>query len=124
MEYSSFFDEKTDIYFAIVTGKVIRPHDSIELQHKGIEAGAKNGYTRFLFDMSDAEIIIGETTDNFKVGTIPADKNRDSRHYKIALLYSGDLRDHTFMESVARNRGYNMRVFNDKSLAVTWLTST
>lgn len=72
--------------------------------------------------MSEAEIILGETMDNFKVGTIPADTDQKSKHFKIALLYSGKLNDHVFMENVARNRGYNLRVFNNKEEAMNWLS--
>lgn len=122
METSSFYDEKADIYIVTVTGTIKRPNDSMALQKMGVDIAQKEGYNSFLFDMSEGDVIPGETVDNFNVGIVPSDKDRKSRHVKIALLYSGDLSDHVFMESVARNRGYNLRIFNDKKMALDWLT--
>lgn len=77
-----------------------------------------------LFEMSEAVIITGKTMDNLTAGTVPSDKDGSQRRTKTALLYSGDLTKHLFMETVGRNRGYNFRVFNNKKEALSWLSNS
>ncbi len=65
--------------------------------------------------------IVGGTVDTFETGTVPADTNHRQGAQTIALVYSGDLSAHKFMETVAVNRGYNVRVFDDADEAREWL---
>jgi len=59
--------------------------------------------------------------DIFATGTAPDDECFE-RDFKIALVYSGDMEDHKFMETVVVNRGYNLSVFPEIDEAILWLT--
>ena len=121
MEYTSEFDTANELCVITVTGRVVRPRDSILLQQFARDFEQARRCYKFLFDMRQAEII-GGTMDTFEAGTVPADRDRLVRpQYSIALLYSGDLFNHKFMEAVAVNRGYNLRVFDDIDNAMEWL---
>jgi hypothetical protein len=120
MKYTYHFDEASGICTVHVTGKHRRPEDSMTLQQFARSFGDEHGCRRFLFDMTKAEIV-GGTGDTFKTGTVPGDKNHKQTMQKISLVYSGDLADHKFMENVAVNRGYQLRVFDRLDKAIEWL---
>lgn len=52
---------------------------------------------------------------------MPVDQDYKQTSQKIALVYSGDLTDHGFMENVAVNRGYRLKVFDQIDKAIEWL---
>lgn len=120
MKYTSKYDETSGICSVRVTGKHKRPKDSLTLQQFAWDFGGERNCQRFLFDMTQAEII-GGTMDTFEAGTIPTDPDHMQVKKKIALAYSGDMTDHKFMENVAVNRGYNLRVFDQIDKALEWL---
>lgn len=120
MDYTTEFDETREICTVRVTGRHRRPQDSLTLQQVARDFGDELGCSRFLFDMTEAEII-GGTMDTFETGTVPVDHDHKQTRQRIALLYVGDLADHKFMEDVAVNRGYQLRVFDDRDKAVEWL---
>jgi hypothetical protein len=105
-----------------VSGEHRRPDDSITLQKLASDIRSKDGCNRFLFDMSQADIK-GEGIETFKVGVAPVEKGLD-RNFTIALVYSGSLKEHKFMENVLVNRGYKVRVFDNVDAAIEWLTPT
>ena len=123
MEYTTEFDEASGICIVRVTGVHRRPDDSIVLQQFAREFGKDRGCFRFLFDMTQAEII-GGFMDTFDTATVPTDPDRKQTEQRIALVYSGDLSDHKFMEVVALSRGYRLRVFDQIDRAIEWLKPT
>lgn len=120
MEYTVEYDEANGICTVRVTGKHKRPDDSLALQRFARDFDDERGCKRFLFDMTKAEII-GGTMEMFEIGTVPVDPNHKQKRQKVALVYSGNLDDHKFMENVAVNRGYNLRVFDGIDKAIEWL---
>lgn len=120
MEYTTEFDEATEIYTVRVTGRHKRPEDSLVLQQLARKVGEEQECQRFLFDMTLAEII-GGTMETFETGTVPADQDHKQTGQRIALVYTGDLSEHEFMETVAVNRGYQLRVFDRMDEALEWL---
>ena len=52
---------------------------------------------------------------------MPVDTDKKMMRLKIALLFAGDMEDHKFMENVAYNRGYQVRVFDNRDQAMAWL---
>ena len=120
MEYTVGFDEDGEICTVQVTGRLKRPDDSLILQQLARDIGIKQNYLRFLFDMTQAEII-GGINEAYKAGTVPVDPDRQQVRQRIALVYAGDLANHRFMETVAVNRGYLLRVFDNLDLALDWL---
>ncbi len=120
MEYTTEFDEAKGICTVHVTGIHKRPEDSLALQQLARDFGDKRGCQRFLFDMTKAEII-SRAIDTFETGTVPGDPDDRQTKQKIALVYSGNIADHKFLEDVAVNRGYNVRIFGDTDQARDWL---
>jgi len=120
MEYTVEFDEANEICTVHVTGKHKRPEDSLALQKLARDIGDEQGCQQFLFDMTQAEII-ASTMDTFVTGTVPIDTDHRQLQQRIALVYSGDLSDHRFMETVAVNRGYQLRVFDKMDEALDWI---
>ena len=120
MEYTIEFDEAKEICTIHVAGRHKRPEDSLMLQKLARDIGDERGYQRFLFDMTQAEII-ARTMETYATGTVPADTDRKQVRQRIALVYVGDLSDQKFMETVAVNRGYQIRVFDKMDDALEWL---
>ena len=122
MKYVTEYDADTGICTVTVTGRHRRPDDSVELQQYAREFGSKNDCSRFLVDMTQAEIV-GSTMDAYKTGTVPGDTDNKQGMQRVALVYAGDIREHKFLENVAVNRGYQVRVFDRIDIATEWLTT-
>ena len=120
MEFTTEFDEAKGICVVRATGRHKRPDDSLVLQKLARDIGDERGCQRFLFDMTQAQII-AETVDTFHTGTVPVDVDRKQARQRIALVYAGNLSDHKFVETVALNRGYQLRVFDKMEEALEWL---
>jgi hypothetical protein len=41
--------------------------------------------------------------------------------YAVAPVYTGEMREHRFMELVAMNRGYRLKVFDNLDEGLHWL---
>ncbi len=120
MKYTTEFDEAKGICMIRVTGRNKRPDDSLVLQQFACDFADERGCQRFLFDMTQAEII-GGTMDTFETGTVPVDPDHKHARQKIALVYSEYTADEGFLEDVAVNRGFRLRVFDEIDTAVEWL---
>lgn len=112
MDYTTEYNEKDKIFIVRVMGRHKRPQDSYILQNLAREVGEKMSYKRFLFDMRKADII-SETLGAFETGSVPADTGKRQLQQQVALVYTGNLDEHKFMETVAINRGYRVQVFNN-----------
>jgi hypothetical protein len=121
MEYTTEFDEVNEICIIHVKGELRRPDDSITIQKFVRDVYIKQGCCQFLIDMRQAQII-GETTDTFSIGTIPVDTDKKMKKapHKVALVYSSTSVDEIFLEKVAVNRGYNLKVFTKIDKAIEW----
>ena len=120
MEYTTEFDLTGEVCTVRVTGRHKRPQDSLVLQQLARDIGEKRGCQRFLFDMTQAKIT-GGTMDTFETGTVPVDPDKKQTRQKVALLYDHYRDDHKFLENVAVNRGYQLRVFVERGKALEWL---
>ncbi len=120
MKYTTEFDEVKRVCIIRVTGQHKRPQDSMALQQLARDIGDERDSQRFLFDMTQTEII-GGTIDIFQTGTVPVDSDYSQIGQRIALLFTGDLADHKFLENVAVNRGYQLRIFDQMDKALEWL---
>lgn len=120
MEYTTEYDKTNDICFVHVTGKHKRPGDSIILQKFVRDFSETTHCQRFLLEYIQAQII-AHTIDSYEAGTMPIDPDHKMTAIKIALLFTGDMTEHKFMENVAFNRGYQVRVFDNRDEAMAWL---
>jgi hypothetical protein len=121
MEYTTEFDEINKIFIIRVKGKLHRPDDSLAIQKLVRDYHYEKGYSRFLIDMRQAQIIVG-TTDTFSIGIIPVDidKKMKATPHKVALVYSSTNANEIFLENVAVHKGYNVRVFTKIDKAIEW----
>ena len=122
MKHTTEFDTESGICTVFVTGILKRPDDSIKLQRFAREFGSKNNCNLFLFDLRKAEIN-GSLLDTYTAATVPEDVDKSQVKQKIALVYNDKItEEEKFLENVAVNRGYNLRVFNQLEEAMKWLT--
>lgn len=55
--------------------------------------------------------IEGDTFSSYETAAAPVSQGMKPYEYRVALVYTGDLSEHKFMELVAVNRGYSLKVF-------------
>jgi len=121
MDYTTVYDKSGGICIVKVTGQHKRPQDSLVLQQLARKMGEESRCQKFLFDMRHADII-GDAIDTYEAGKVPGDLDHTQLSQKVALVYSGDLSKHKFLEDVAVNRGYQLRVFDNLEKAFEWLS--
>ena len=124
MNFTHKFDESRGICTIAVNGIVKRPDDSVTLQRFALDFDKETGCRRFLYDMRKADFV-GGTMDVYKTGSFPADTNHKQKRQKIALVFKEVTEEDRFMETVAINRGYQIRIFDQNGMndAVEWLTA-
>ena len=124
MKYTYVFDESSGICAVTVTGEVKRPEESQILQQFAHDFGPEKGCSKYLFDMTRARPI-GNTMDIYAAGSCVVDTDNRQKRYKTASVYAELTDDHRFLETVAVNRGYSMRVFgrDEMNQAIEWLGS-
>lgn len=120
MKYNIKYNEETAICTIEVSGKVRRPDDSMRLMSVVFKIKDEKGASRFLFDMRKATII-SSTITTFETGIAPQARGIIQEDISVALVYSGDITEHKFMETVLINRGYNIRVTDSMEEALKWL---
>ena len=121
MKYSLDHNEETDICIIRVSGAYKRPDDSMELQRVARDYKAENGCSKYLFDMREATIE-GDTFSTYHTATALLDQGIKPYEYRVEPVYTGALSEHKFMEFVAPNRGYSLKVFDNYESAMHWLT--
>ena len=121
MKYTIEQDRSKGICVIRISGEHKRPEDSFVLQGIALDIRRQTGCTSFLYDMRGATIT-GKTMDILDTAEAPA-KQEYARDFTIALVYSGDMKDHAFMETVSVNHGYSLRVFSNIEEATLWLSS-
>ena len=124
MNFTHELDESSGVCTITVTGIVKRPDDSVILQQFALDLENKMDCLRFLFNMTKADFV-GGTMDVYKTGSFTADTNHTQIRQKMALVYKDITEEHKFMETVAVNRGYQLRVFDKNGMndAIEWLTN-
>lgn len=111
----------------IVYVRLAGPGDHESWQKMAVEcvaiAGEQN-CNRFLVDERDATF--ESSISNIYSWSEDMDEGGITRANKVAFLYSdspANRSDYRFFETVSRNRGYNIRIFDDQLKAVAWLIS-
>lgn len=90
------------------------------LGFEAVQLGNSKNITRFLYDLRNSR-----NTESINVNYIFA--NQDMKRLEtnpnnmIAMLISVGDKSHDFIETVLRNAGYNVRIFEIESEAITWL---
>lgn len=81
----------------------------------------KSGCRRILNDMSGATIAVS-FTDIYR-SPAEMDQSGIRRTTRRALVVPPSFGEADFLETVTRNRGHNLRVFQDRESAMKWLRS-
>lgn len=84
------------------------------------QAGSEHGLKRYLFDMTRATNVESILRNYQYAYEDMAEMDLD-RSARSAVLVSPQDRSHDFVETVATNAGYNVRLFTDEAVAVAWL---
>ena len=90
------------------------------LGFEAIQLGNTKNITRFLYDLRNSR-----NTESININYIFA--NQDMKRLEtnpnnmIAMLISPGDKSHDFIETVLRNAGYNVRIIEVESEAITWL---
>lgn len=81
----------------------------------------ENQITRILLDHTGSHFSLSV----WELFSLPEfiEKMGFSRKYKTAIVSPDRHEDFVFLETVARNRGYNFRLFQNRIAAIDWLSS-
>jgi len=86
---------------------------------EALKLAAQHKCHRFLLDQTQS-VIVEDSARIFEFAA-ELDKLGLQRTDKVAVLIARDIANHLFFETVARNRGYNLRYFYDAAPAMEWL---
>ena len=120
MKYVSELDSVTGICTVNVTGEYHRPDDSEKLKRFAIDFSARHGCKLFLFNLSNAEIF-GEIIPTFNAADPQGEVADKLRSIRTAFVRRELTENDRFFETVAVNRGFQLRAFDSVEKAVKWL---
>jgi len=98
------------------------PLNAAELPKFASDASAflhEHGCTRILNDLREVDLELS-TVDIYDIPNLVAGSGIE-RSVKRAVVFSRDVGDYQFFETVSVNQGQFVRVFEDFDVAVTWL---
>ncbi len=119
MNYNVVIDKQKQYVTAIIDGPITRK-TIFEINHVMVEQSKDFNISAFLFDVRNS---INEETvfGNYQIAYEDAEKVSFIRNAKYAVLHSPDDNSHHFIEIVANNVGYNLKLFTDENAAIHWL---
>jgi hypothetical protein len=120
MEYTFEIDNVSNICTVRITGSYHRSTHSPELKQFACDLYKEKGCRHFLFDMTNAHMA-SRTIDTFSAANPKAEMEEALRHHRTAILLSEITEDDRFFETVAVNRGFQLRIFNEIDKAMEWL---
>ncbi|MCZ7557209.1 MAG: STAS/SEC14 domain-containing protein [Bacteroidia bacterium] len=80
----------------------------------------QHGLKRFLFDLRGARNV-ESTIQNYQYAYTDMPRFELDRLSRAAIIRDVDDHSHDFIELVARNAGYNVRIFVSEDTAIAWL---
>jgi hypothetical protein len=122
MAYTVEFNESTPMCKVSVTGKMVSPQDPRSLRQAAINLNKQYDCDRFLFDMTQVEIV-SSTLDAYTMATPQGEEAERLRKLKAAILYRRITQHEHFFETVAINRGFRIKVFDKRAEALVWLSN-
>jgi len=108
-------------FVEIITSGVADRDGSLEMANAIKDAMKSNGFTKALIDHRNIDSVSGQTFEIYErpglfklIGLL--------LKIKIAEIIKPEHIDHfKFFETVSKNRGYNISIFQDKESALVWL---
>ncbi len=107
-------------YFIIkITGKINL--ETIRQWSKELEKKSRSlKINRFLFDAREAQET-SSITEMYHFAYNESVELNLQRNVRSAILVDEEDKSHNFVETAMRNAGYNVKIFRDELLAVTWV---
>ncbi|MBT0963610.1 STAS/SEC14 domain-containing protein [Denitromonas iodatirespirans] len=85
--------------------------------------GARRGVSCYLFDMRGASNV-ASVFGNYQFAYASLAMIGMARTDRVAMLVDADDHSHDFVETAARNAGYDMKLFTDHEAALAWLKAS
>lgn len=119
MKYSvSLSDDKKYILITVNVDITVELAKKFSVEARDL--GIKHNIDRFLFDMTDSPNV-ESTMRNYSYAYEDMPEMELNRNAKSAVLVDPADQSHSFVETVSKNAGYNVRIFIDKKSAIDWL---
>ena len=123
MQYTTDFDSTRGLCTVRVVGEFTRPHDNAAMQRIAVDYHRQHGCRFFLFDVREAKVI-GGTLATFQSGDPKGEIADALRMIRAAIVHREVGPDEHFYETVASNRGFQLRMFDSIAQAMDWLTGS
>ena len=122
MDYKLKYRKKTD-YLHVEASGTRTPETLLSAAKDVVVACEKHGYNKVLADAQKMTGTLG-TANRFYLVEDGFKKLRGPKRLKISIVDIEDNRSRfEFFETVARNRGFNLRIFANADKAILWLRS-
>ena len=120
MNYKTFLSENGNYVICEVTGLITQEnsHEFTEASNRLLSAA---NVKRLLTDVRNATNELS-VSQNYKYAYEDMGDLNLRRDVRSAILTNKGDRSHDFIETVAQNAGYNVRIFSDEQTAIAWLT--
>jgi hypothetical protein len=120
MGFEVEYDDANDLCTLRVVGRYGGLDDTRAAQRIVASAHAERGFWRVLIDMTQADVSVN-TLDIFEAGNPQGEMAAHLRKLKSAFLYREITENLRLLETVATNRGFRVRVFDQHDKALEWL---
>ena len=120
MNYKTFLSQNGDYVICEVTG-LIAQENSREFTEASNRLLSAANVKRLLTDVRNATNALS-VSQNYKYAYKDMGDLNLQRDIRSAILTNEGDRSHDFIETVAQNAGYNVRIFSDEQTAIAWLT--
>jgi hypothetical protein len=119
MNYKTFLSENGKYAVCEVTG-VITEENALEFTEASNQLIHAANVRRLLTDVRNASNKL-DVLENYSYAYDSMGDLNLRKDIRTAILVDKNDRSHDFMETVALNAGYNVRIFRDKEAAISWL---
>lgn len=85
--------------------------------------GEKDSINKFLFDLRNSPNV-QDVIPNYNFAYKDMSNFRFPKNSRSALLTNPNDNSHKFIETLFRNAGYQVKIFTDKPVAISWLGNT
>ena len=119
MSYEISVAENDSRIVCIVSAPINR-EDACKFTSEMIVLAQSRGINRFLMDVRDAPNVLS-VVDNYNFAQEDLAQIDVPRGVRVAILRVADDVSHDFIETVTRNAGYSVQIFEDEADAIAWL---
>ncbi len=120
MQFTHEFEKDNSLCIVRVSGEYVRTRDSATLKRFAYQCLVETGCFRFLVDQTNV-CICSTPMQTFQAAIPDTEFASAFKRLRVAVLRSQITEDDRFFETVAFNRGYELRFFTDRCEALQWL---